>query len=126
MVELNHCWVQLTQCWVKILQFISSTYLHSLSTFPFYTPIYLPSIRYCCNGAPQLPFGFPPVTRPPTHMTSPLLTIQLYTFSLPPLYSLHPLSTSPLQILYIVGYCHGTTQLPLGCPLMTRQPRMTS
>ena len=54
--------------------------------------IYFPAIRYCCNGAAQLPLGFPPVTGPPTHMTSPLLTIQLYTFfSLPPLYNLHPI-----------------------------------
>ena len=67
---------------------------------PFYTPslhslsihfIYLPTIRYCCNGAAQLPLGSPLVTRPTTHMTSPLLTLQLYTFSLPPLYNLHAL-----------------------------------
>ena len=97
---------------------------------PFYTPslhslsihfIYLPTIRYCCNGAAQLPLGSPLVTRPTTHMTSPLLTLQLYTFSLPPLYNLHALSKFPLYILIIV-YCHGTAQSPLGSPPVTRQP----
>ena len=165
--------------------------------FPFYPPylIYLPTIRNCCNGASQLPLGFPPVTRAPahmtsphltlplyipilytslqffsttfllpffitchkntprsqdhhkktsppfklplcipflysslqffytpSHMTSPLLTLQLYTFSLPPLYSIHPLSTSTLYILNIVGYCYVTAQSPLGSPPVTRQP----
>ena len=164
--------------------------------FPFYPPylIYLPTIRNCCNGASQLPLGFPPVTRAPahitsphltlplyipilytslqffsttfllpffiachkntplsqdhhkktsppfklplcipflysslqffytpSHMTSPLLTLQLYTFSLPPLYSIHPLSTSHLYKLNIVGYCHGTAQSLLGSRPVTRQ-----
>ena len=164
--------------------------------FPFYPPylIYLPTIRNCCNGASQLPLGFPPVTRAPahmtsphltlplyipilytslqffsttfllpffitchkntprsqdhhkktsppfklplcipflysslqffytpSHMTSPLLTLQLYTFSLPPLYNLHALSKFPLYILIIV-YCHGTAQSLLGSPPVTRQP----
>ena len=109
---------------------LPSTYISSYDYSPFDTPtlyslsillIYSPAIKNCCGCAAQLPLGFPLVTRPTTHMTSPLLTLQLYTFSLPPLYSIHPLSTSPLYKLNIVGYCHGTAQSLLGSRHVTRQ-----
>ena len=98
--------------------------------------------------SPHLSQDHPPVTRPPTQMTIPPLTLPLYISfytplysSLPPLWpalfwqsnsilflyllstqSTHPLSTSPLYILNIVGYCHETAQSQLGCPTVTRHP----
>ena len=90
-VELNHCWVHLTQCWVNILQFISSTFLHTpglsinhKTTQPP-TPFYILS---CCNSAAQLPFSFPPVTWSPPYMTPSLHSFTpFYSPSVPPLYS---------------------------------------
>ena len=87
-------------CWVNILQFISSTFLHTpglsinhKTTQPP-TPFYILS---CCNSAAQLPFGFPPVTWSPPYMTSPLLTLPLYIHLLLFTVLLYLLSTPPFS-----------------------------
>ena len=102
------------------LQFFSTTFLlpffitchkntprsqdhHKKTSPPFKLPLCIPFLYS------SLQFFYTP-----SHMTSPLLTLQLYTFSLPPLYSIHPLSTSTLYILNIVGYCYVTAQLHTG------------
>ena len=52
-------------------------------------------------------------------MTLPLYTPTLNFISTS---SLHSLPTSPLYILSIVGYYHGTPQSPLGSPPVRRHP----
>ena len=90
------------------LQFFSTTFLlpffitchkntprsqdhHKKTSPPFKLPLCIPFLYS------SLQFFYTP-----SHMTSPLLTLQLYTFSLPPLYNLQPLSKFLLYILIIV------------------------
>merc|ERR1711884_457681 len=72
------------------------------------------------------PFLYPSLHTQHCQLTSPPLTLPLYTLTLNffSTSSLHPLSTSPLYILSIVGYCHGTAQSPLGSPPVRRQPTL--
>ena len=74
---------------------------------PLYTPFLHSLSTYSTLSIDQPPFDTPSYT----------LTLNFFSTS-----SLHPLPISPLYILSIVGYCHGTAQLPLGSPLVTRQP----
>ena len=125
----------------------SNVQLLTSSLPPFYNPFLHPLSTYSTLSIDQQPFNTPSLhsnsklhryllSTPPSYIPSlhtqhcrilyyyPPLTLHFCTPTLNFIStsSLHPLSISPLYILSIVGYCHGTAQLPLGSPPVRRQP----
>ena len=125
----------------------SNVQLLTSSLPPFYNPFLHPLSTYSTLSIDQPPFDTPSLhsnsklhlyllSTPPSYIPSlhtqhcrilydyPPLTLPFCTLTLNFIFtsSLHPLSTSTLYILSIVGYCHGTAQSPLGSPPVTRHP----
>ena len=125
----------------------SNVQLLTSSLPPFYNPFLHPLSTYSTLSIDQPPFDTPSLhsnsklhlyllSTPPSYIPSlhtqhcrilydyPPLTLPFCTLTLNFIFtsSLHPLSTSTLYILSIVGYCHGTAQWPLGSPPVRRQP----